>query len=168
MGVRPILCINKIDLVDPAELQPIIGVYGQMGYEVMCASATCGLPLRFSQLSSYEVQRSAPKNGSVPPTMLQVVLPGWSPTQYVPLLNPFMLDGLALAASILAIYRLRRPRIDALLSRSDANVGRDQRLCLGNGGVECDHLRRIFPPPLSRILLTIKGLVYFLHRNVVM
>ena len=42
MGVPPILCINKIDLVDPAELQPLLGVYGQMGYEVLCLSATTG------------------------------------------------------------------------------------------------------------------------------
>ena len=28
MRIEPILCINKIDLVDPADLQPIVGVYG--------------------------------------------------------------------------------------------------------------------------------------------
>ena len=26
-GIRPIICINKIDLVDPAELMPLVGVY---------------------------------------------------------------------------------------------------------------------------------------------
>jgi len=40
--IRPIICINKIDLVDPADLQPLIGVYGQMGYEVLLLSATTG------------------------------------------------------------------------------------------------------------------------------
>ena len=30
--IQPIICINKIDLVDPADLQPLVGVYGQMGY----------------------------------------------------------------------------------------------------------------------------------------
>lgn len=40
--VRPIICINKIDLVDPADLQPLIGVYGQMGYEVLLLSAVTG------------------------------------------------------------------------------------------------------------------------------
>jgi len=39
-GIRPIVCINKIDLVDPADLQPLVGVYGQMGYEVRLISAT--------------------------------------------------------------------------------------------------------------------------------
>lgn len=38
--IRPVICINKIDLVDPADLQPLIGVYGQMGYETLTLSAT--------------------------------------------------------------------------------------------------------------------------------
>ncbi len=39
-SIQPILCINKIDLVDPAELQPLVGVYSQMGYRVLLLSAT--------------------------------------------------------------------------------------------------------------------------------
>jgi len=42
MHIEPILCINKSDLIDPADLQPIIGVYGQMGYQVLLVSATTG------------------------------------------------------------------------------------------------------------------------------
>jgi ribosome biogenesis GTPase len=41
--LRPIICINKIDLVDPADLMPLIGVYGQMGYEVLLVSAKAGI-----------------------------------------------------------------------------------------------------------------------------
>jgi ribosome biogenesis GTPase len=41
-GVRPIVCINKIDLVDPAELQPLVGVYAQMGYKVLLLSVETG------------------------------------------------------------------------------------------------------------------------------
>jgi ribosome biogenesis GTPase len=41
--VRPLICVNKIDLVQPADLQPIAGVYGQMGYEVVLASAVTGI-----------------------------------------------------------------------------------------------------------------------------
>lgn len=37
-----IICINKIDLIDPADLQPLAGVYGQMGYDVLLVSATTG------------------------------------------------------------------------------------------------------------------------------
>lgn len=41
-GIQPVLCINKIDLVNPADLQPLVGVYGQMGYPVICISVTTG------------------------------------------------------------------------------------------------------------------------------
>jgi len=40
--IRPVICINKTDLVDPADLQPLIGVYGQMGYQVLTLSAATG------------------------------------------------------------------------------------------------------------------------------
>ncbi len=42
MGIRPIICINKIDLVDPASLLPLVGVYAQLGYTVLCLSAQTG------------------------------------------------------------------------------------------------------------------------------
>ena len=41
-GVRPVICINKVDLIDLTDLQPLIGVYSQMGYEVILVSATTG------------------------------------------------------------------------------------------------------------------------------
>jgi ribosome biogenesis GTPase / thiamine phosphate phosphatase len=41
-GVRPLVCINKIDLADLADLQPLVGVYSQMGYEVLLVSAKTG------------------------------------------------------------------------------------------------------------------------------
>jgi ribosome biogenesis GTPase / thiamine phosphate phosphatase len=40
--VRPLICINKVDLVDPAGLQPLVGVFAQMGYEVLLLSAATG------------------------------------------------------------------------------------------------------------------------------
>lgn len=43
MRIEPILCINKVDLVDPADLMPIAGVYGQMGYQVLLVSAAKGV-----------------------------------------------------------------------------------------------------------------------------
>lgn len=42
-SIQPLICINKIDLVDPADLQPLIGVYGQMGYDVVLTSVTNGI-----------------------------------------------------------------------------------------------------------------------------
>lgn len=41
-GLEPIIIVNKVDLIDPAELQPIIGVYAQLGYRTVLTSATCG------------------------------------------------------------------------------------------------------------------------------
>lgn len=40
--IEPIICINKVDLVDPADLQPLMGVYSQLGYRVLLLSATKG------------------------------------------------------------------------------------------------------------------------------
>ncbi len=39
---KPIVCINKVDLINPADLQPLVGVYGQMGYQVLLLSAVTG------------------------------------------------------------------------------------------------------------------------------
>lgn len=47
--IEPIICINKIDLVNAADLMPLAGVFGQMGYRVLLVSATTGqgiAPLR--------------------------------------------------------------------------------------------------------------------------
>jgi ribosome biogenesis GTPase len=41
-GIEPIICINKVDLVDLAELQPLVGVYSQLGYKVLLLSAARG------------------------------------------------------------------------------------------------------------------------------
>ena len=41
-GLRPLICINKVDLVEPAELQQLIGVYSRMGYQAAPLSARHG------------------------------------------------------------------------------------------------------------------------------
>ncbi|MEX2174962.1 MAG: ribosome small subunit-dependent GTPase A [Pirellulaceae bacterium] len=43
LAIEPVICINKIDLVEPADLLPLAGVYGQMGYEVLLLSAATGV-----------------------------------------------------------------------------------------------------------------------------
>jgi ribosome biogenesis GTPase / thiamine phosphate phosphatase len=43
--IKPILCINKIDLIEPAELMPLVGVYSQLGYDVLLVSAATGLEI---------------------------------------------------------------------------------------------------------------------------
>lgn len=41
-GVEPVIVINKVDLIDPAPLQPIIGAYAAMGLRVLITSAETG------------------------------------------------------------------------------------------------------------------------------
>lgn len=38
-SLEPVIVINKADLIDPAEFQPLIGVYAQMGYRSIMTSA---------------------------------------------------------------------------------------------------------------------------------
>lgn len=40
--IRPLICINKIDLIDPVELMPLVGVYSRLGYRVVMTSAEAG------------------------------------------------------------------------------------------------------------------------------
>jgi ribosome biogenesis GTPase len=42
-GIRPLVCLNKVDLVDPATLVPLAGVYARMGYPVILCSAVTGM-----------------------------------------------------------------------------------------------------------------------------
>jgi ribosome biogenesis GTPase len=41
-ALKAVICINKIDLVDPATLAPLVGVYSRMGYPVLLVSAHSG------------------------------------------------------------------------------------------------------------------------------
>jgi ribosome biogenesis GTPase len=43
--LRPILCFNKADLVEPAGYQPLVGLYSQLGVPTVLTSATTGLGL---------------------------------------------------------------------------------------------------------------------------
>ena len=45
-GIEPVICINKIDLVDTAELMPLVGVYAQLGYRVVLVSAETGFGVK--------------------------------------------------------------------------------------------------------------------------
>lgn len=42
-GIRPLVCLNKVDLVDPASLVPLAGVYARMGYPVILCSTVTGM-----------------------------------------------------------------------------------------------------------------------------
>jgi ribosome biogenesis GTPase / thiamine phosphate phosphatase len=41
-NIEPIVCLNKCDLIDPADAQPIIGYYSQLGIKTLLTSATTG------------------------------------------------------------------------------------------------------------------------------
>ena len=75
-GIRPIICINKIDLVDPADLQPLVGVYGQMGYRVQLLSATRGIGIeRFSRTIAEKRSVVAGQSGVGKSSLLNAVDP---------------------------------------------------------------------------------------------
>jgi ribosome biogenesis GTPase / thiamine phosphate phosphatase len=40
--IPAVICINKCDLVDPADLQPVLGCFAQLGYPVLLISARLG------------------------------------------------------------------------------------------------------------------------------
>ncbi len=42
-NIQPIIVLNKVDLIDPATIQPLIGVWGQLGYPIVSVSAATGL-----------------------------------------------------------------------------------------------------------------------------
>jgi ribosome biogenesis GTPase len=44
-GIRPLVCITKVDLVDAATLVPLAGVFARMGYPVILCSLVSGLGL---------------------------------------------------------------------------------------------------------------------------
>ncbi len=41
-GIKPIICLNKVDLVDPVEAQPLVGAYSQLGIPTLLTSAETG------------------------------------------------------------------------------------------------------------------------------
>jgi ribosome biogenesis GTPase / thiamine phosphate phosphatase len=77
VGIRPIICINKIDLVDPVDLMPLVGVYAQLGYDVLLVSATTnfGIDRLRDRLRGAESVVSG-QSGVGKSSLLNVVEPG--------------------------------------------------------------------------------------------
>jgi len=76
MQIEPILCINKIDLIEPADLMPIVGVYGQMGYQVHLVSATTGQGIdRLRQLVAGQESVVAGQSGVGKSSLLNAIEP---------------------------------------------------------------------------------------------
>ena len=75
-GVRPVVCINKIDLVDPALLQPLVGLYAQMGYTVLLLSVKTGFGVeRLRQLLANRSSVVAGQSGVGKSSLLNAVDP---------------------------------------------------------------------------------------------
>ena len=75
-GVRPVICINKIDLVDPAALLPLAGVYAQMGYKVLLLSVETGVGMEhFRRLLTNQSSVVAGQSGVGKSSLLNAVDP---------------------------------------------------------------------------------------------
>jgi ribosome biogenesis GTPase len=76
MRIEPIICINKIDLIDPAHLLPLVGVYGQMGYRMHLVSATTGQGIdRLRQLIAGKESVVAGQSGVGKSSLLNAIEP---------------------------------------------------------------------------------------------
>ncbi|MGQ0635118.1 MAG: ribosome small subunit-dependent GTPase A [Planctomycetaceae bacterium] len=76
-GIRPIICINKADLANVVELQPIVGVYSQLGYEVLLTSVLTGLGLkRLSFLCRGRESALAGQSGVGKTSLINALEPG--------------------------------------------------------------------------------------------
>jgi ribosome biogenesis GTPase len=74
--IRPIICINKIDLIDPVDLQPLMGVYGQMGYQVLVLSAETGFGVeRLRRLIANQQSVVAGQSGVGKSSLLNAIQP---------------------------------------------------------------------------------------------
>lgn len=76
-GTRPVICINKIDLIEPADLMPLVGVYAQLGYEVLLVSAATymGIDRLRNQLAGAESVVTG-QSGVGKSSLLNAVEPG--------------------------------------------------------------------------------------------
>jgi len=75
--VKPIVCLNKIDLVEPASLEPLVGVYSQMGYRVLLSSAKTGFGVeRFGRALAGRESVVVGQSGVGKSTLLNAVEPG--------------------------------------------------------------------------------------------
>ena len=76
-NIDPIIVINKADLVDVADLQPVIGVWAQMGYPVLLTSTETGLGVeRLKRMVSGRDSVVTGQSGVGKSSLLNVIEPG--------------------------------------------------------------------------------------------
>lgn len=75
-GIRPVICINKVDLVALDDLQPLVGVYSQLGYSVLLVSAKTGYGVaRLNRLVSGRASAVAGQSGVGKSSLLNAIEP---------------------------------------------------------------------------------------------
>jgi ribosome biogenesis GTPase len=76
-GVRPIIVLNKADLVDPALYQWVVGLYTQLGYETLVTSAAEGRGLdRLRALVAEGTTAFSGQSGVGKSSLLNAIQPG--------------------------------------------------------------------------------------------
>ncbi len=76
-GLAPVLLLNKADLADPVELQPLVGFYSQLGIPTILTSAATGLGVnRLRQLLHGKATVFSGQSGVGKSSLLNSVQPG--------------------------------------------------------------------------------------------
>ncbi|TWT90529.1 putative ribosome biogenesis GTPase RsgA [Pseudobythopirellula maris] len=76
-GLKPLVVINKVDLIDPADLMPLVGVYAQLGYRALLVSAQTGLGVdRLRERLAGRVSALSGQSGVGKSSLLNAVEPG--------------------------------------------------------------------------------------------
>ncbi|MEC8473608.1 MAG: ribosome small subunit-dependent GTPase A [Planctomycetota bacterium] len=76
-GVKPVVVMNKVDLVDPAYLQQMAGVYANLGYRVLLTSAANNLNIKYLKaLLSGKQTALAGQSGVGKSSLLNAIEPG--------------------------------------------------------------------------------------------
>ncbi len=75
--LSPILCLNKADLADPVELQPLVGAYSQLGVPTILTSAATGFGIaRLKALLPGRATVFSGQSGVGKSSLLNAVQPG--------------------------------------------------------------------------------------------
>jgi len=75
--LAPILCLNKADLADPVELQPLVGAFSQLGIPTFLTSATTGLGIgKLRELLAGRATVFSGQSGVGKSSLLNAVQPG--------------------------------------------------------------------------------------------